>query len=169
MTSLISKSSRLADIRLSALTPATLSKSDFNTELMLRNLSEHLFYRTTLMTASASQKAICILFDTWITFEENLKEEVNKTSKTIGLLQKLQNISLRAALITIYKASAWLHCDKAYNNTFLEKIELIQYDPGFALTKATMRTWKENLCQELGLESFQQPWWYRKLCTFCKI
>ena len=64
MTSLISRSSRLADIRLSALTPATLSKSDFNTELMLRNLSEQLFYRTPLMTASASQKAICILFDT---------------------------------------------------------------------------------------------------------
>ena len=64
MTSLISRSSRLADIRLSALTAATLSKSDFNTELMLRNLSEQLFYRTPLMTASTSQKAICILFDT---------------------------------------------------------------------------------------------------------
>ena len=95
------------------------------------------------------------MFDTWINFEENLKEEVNKTSKTIGLLQKLQNISLRAALITIYKASAWLHYNNAYNSTFLEKIELIQYDSGFALAKATMRTWKESLCQELGLGSFQ--------------
>ena len=53
------------------------------------------------MAASTSQTALCIVLDTRLTFEENLKEVVNKTNKTIGLLRKLQNISPTAASITI--------------------------------------------------------------------
>ena len=64
----------LADIRLSALTPATLSKSDFNTELILRNLSEQLFYRTPLMTAYAFKK----LSVSCLTPESTLKKTLKR-------------------------------------------------------------------------------------------
>ena len=38
-----------------------------------------------------------------LTFEEHLNNVLNKVSKTIDLLGKLQNLLPRATLITIYK------------------------------------------------------------------
>ena len=58
-----------------------------------------------------------------------------KVNKTIGLLQKLQNILPRLALMTIYKAFVRPHLgygdviyDEAYNETFHQKLESIQYN-----------------------------------------
>ena len=49
----------------------------------------------------------------------------SKTNKTIGLLQKLQNLSASSSLFTIYKSFVRLHVDdgeiiydKAYNASF---------------------------------------------------
>ena len=99
-----------------------------------------------------------------------------KVSKTIGLLRKLQNLLPRAALITIYKAfiRPYLHyCDilydQAYNMSFLQKLDSIQYNACLDITGAIRGTLKEKLYQELGLESLQLRCWYRKLAMFCKI
>ena len=58
-----------------------------------------------------------------------------KVNKTIGLLRKLQNILPRLALMTIYKALVRPHLgygdviyDEAYNETFHQKLESIQYN-----------------------------------------
>ena len=58
---------------------------------------------------------------------------------------------------------------KAYNSSFHQNLEKIQYNLALAITGATRRTSKEKLYQELGLESLEKRLWYRKLCYFYKI
>ena len=51
--------------------------------------------------------------------------------------------------------------DQMYNGSLQQKVEAI---PG-----AIRGTAKENFFQELGLESLQYRWWYRKLCCFYEV
>ena len=81
-----------------------------------------------------------------------------------------------AALITIYKTFVRpdLDCgdvffDQTFNASFHEKLESIQYIACLALTGTIRGTSKENLYQELGLESLQHRRWYRILSFFYKI
>ena len=85
-----------------------------------------------------------------------------KISKTLGLLRKLHNLLPRFALITIYKAFARPYLDygdilddQAYNMSFHHKLEYIEYNAYLAITGAIGGTSKEELYQELGLESLQ--------------
>ena len=59
--------------------------------------------------------------------------------------------------------------DQAYNLSFREKLELIQYNAALALTGAIRSSSREKLYQELGLQSLQLRRWYKKLSCFHKI
>ena len=100
--------------------------------------------------------------DNRLTFDEHLTNVSNKTSKTMRLLWKLQNILSRPALHTIYKCFTRPHLDyvdiiydQAYNLSFRQKLESIQYNAALALTRVIRGSSRENLYQELGLESLQ--------------
>ena len=89
------------------------------------------------------------------------------------MLWKLQNIRPWTALLTIYKCFIRPHLDyddiiygQAYNLSFHQKLEAIQYNAALALTEAIRGGSNEKLYQELGLESLQLRRWYRKLCCF---
>ena len=117
-----------------------------------------------------------MILDTKLNFQEHLKNILNKVSKTIGLLRKLQNILSRGPLLTIYKSFIRPHLDygdviydQHYNNSFHQKLESIQYNAALAKTGAVRGSSKEKLRQELGLKSLQQRRWYRKLFDFFKI
>ena len=43
--------------------------------------------------------------------------------------------------------------DQSFNNSFLQKIESLQYNTALAITSAIRGTLRENIYQELGLES----------------
>ena len=82
----------------------------------------------------------------------------------------------RATLITIYKAFVRPHLDygdilydQAFNISFHDRLESVQYNACLAITGAIRGTSKEKLYQELGLESLRLRRWYRKLCLFYKI
>ena len=99
-----------------------------------------------------------------------------KISKTIDLLRKLHNFLPRAALITIYKAFIThqldygdILYDQAYNISFHQKLEFIQYNACLAITGAIRGTSNEEFYQEIGLESLQLRRCYRKLGMFYKI
>ena len=92
------------------------------------------------------------------------------------MLRKLQNNLPRTLLVTIYKFFVRPHLDfedilydHTFNNSFHEKLELIQYNAALALTSAIRSSSGEKLYQELGFESLQQQQWYQKLCLFFKI
>ena len=109
-------------------------------------------------------------------FLEHLRNIQAKVKKSTALLWKLQIILPRPSLLTIYKAFIRTHLDygdtihdQAYNDSFHQKLESIQYNAALAITGVIRDTSSEKLYQELGLESLQQRRWYRKLCTFLKI
>ena len=77
-----------------------------------------------------------------------------KISKTIGLILKLHNFLPRAALMTLYKACIRPHLDygdilyeQAYNMSFHQKLESIQYNACLVITGAIRGTSKKKLYQ----------------------
>ena len=101
---------------------------------------------------------------------------LNKVNKTVGLLRKFHNILPRPALIIISKSFISPHLDygdiiydQAYNASFHQKLELLQYNACLAITGAIRGTSREKLYEELGLESLQLRCWFRKLSFFYKL
>ena len=98
-----------------------------------------------------TQKHLRVILDVKLTFEEHLKNVLNKTNKTTGILRKLSNLLPRQALATIYKAFVRPHLDygdvpydQAFNNSFHTKTESIQYNDCLAIT-GVIRGTSENL------------------------
>ena len=125
---------------------------------------------------SIYQKHLGIILDSKLTFGNHLNMVTTKINKTIGFLRKLQNLSPKTVLITIYKAFVRPHLDygdilydQAFNLSFQQKLESIQYRVCLAITGARRGTTREKIYQELGLESLQLRRWYKKLALFYKI
>ena len=109
-----------------------------------------------------SQKHLGVVLDNRLLFEDHLKMILNKVNKTIGLLRKLQNISPRSALLTIYKGFVRPHLDygditydQAYNASFHQKLELLQCNARLAIKRAIRGTSRKQLYQDLALESLE--------------
>ena len=97
-------------------------------------------------------------------------------NKTIGLLRKFWNFLPRKSLLTIYESFILPHLDygdiiydQSHNTSFLQRLESLQYSLALAITGAIHGTSKEEHYNELGLESLQNRWWYRKLSFLYNI
>ena len=84
-----------------------------------------------------------------LNFEEHFENTLNNVNKTIGLLRKLQNALPRPSLLTIYKSFIRPHLDygdiiydQAYNASFQQKVESIQYNAALAIRGAIIGTSK---------------------------
>ena len=93
---------------------------------------------------------------------ERIQNVLNKVSKTIGLLPKYQKILPRHPSITIYKSLIRPHLDygdivydQAYNVSFHQKLESIQYSTALVITEGIKVTSREKLYHELGFESLE--------------
>ena len=135
-----------------------------------------LYFNDSSVKETCKQKHLGMLLDFRLDFQEHWKSLVKKVNKTVALSRKFQNILPRTALLTIYKCFVRTHLDyddiiydEAFNNSFLQKTESLQYNAPLAITGAIRGTSREKTYQELGLESLQQRHWYRKLCLFFKI
>ena len=123
----------------------------------------------------ALQKHLGMFLDCKLNFEEHLKTIVNKINKTIGLLLKFQNFLPRKSLLTTYKSFIQPHLDygdiiydQTYNTSFHQRLESFQYNAALAITGTICGTSKENLYNELGLESLSNTRWHRKLSFLYK-
>ena len=119
--------------------------------------------KMTVLWATCKQKHLGMLFDFRLDFQEHWKSLPIKVNTTVALLPKFQNILPRSAWLTIYKCSVRTHLDygdiiydQAFNNSFHQKIESLQYNVALAITGAIRGTSREKNYQELGLESLQQ-------------
>ena len=117
-----------------------------------------------------------MFLDPKLSFDEHIRCILIKTPKIIGLIRKLQPIILRTALLTIYKSFLRPHLDygdviydRAFNESFQNKLESLQCNAAFAITGAIRGSSREKLYQELGLELLKARRWYRKLCLFFKL
>ena len=94
-----------------------------------------LLFNNASVTRTSSQKHLGIILDNQLKFDDHIKQVFRKISKTTGVLRKLHYFLPRAALITIYKAFIRPHLDygdilfdQAYNMSFHQKLESIQYN-----------------------------------------
>ena len=110
----------------------------------------------TSITQSEIQNHLEMFLDSKLDFKEHIQNVLNKVSKTIGLLRKLQKFLPRPSLITIYKSFIRSHLDygdiiydQAYNVSFQQKIESIRYNAALAITGAIRGTSIEKFYYEL--------------------
>ena len=119
--------------------------------------------------SSQIQKHLGMILDSNLSYEHHIKSILNKVNKTIGLLRKFQLILPRHSLITIYKTFIRPHLDygdviydRAFNESFHQRLESIQYNAAIAITGTIRGTSSEKLFQELGLEILKSRRWFRK-------
>ena len=144
---------------------------------MKKTVHPPLLFNNASVTRTSFQKHLGIIIDNQLKFDDDKKMMFRKTSQNKGVLRKLHNFLPRAAaLITIYKAFIRSYLDyghilydQACNISFHQKLESIQYNACLAITVAIRGTSKVELYQEIGLESLQLRYWYRKLGMFYKI
>ena len=82
----------------------------------------------------------------------------------------------RKHLVTIYKSNIRPHLDygdiiydQPHIDTFVNKIESVQYNAALTITGAIRGTSKERIYRELGFESLADRWWFRRMCAFWNI
>ena len=92
------------------------------------------------------QKHLDVYLDDKLDFREHFQNIFKKMNRTISLLRKLQNNLPRAPLVTIYKFFIRPHLDyrtilydQAFNTSFHEKLESIQYNAALANNKRYKR------------------------------
>ena len=126
--------------------------------------------------SSQIHKHLGKILDSSLSYEHHSKPILNKVNKTIGLLRKFQLILPRHSLITIYKTFIRPHLDygdviynRAFNESFHQRLESIQYNAAIAIAETIRGTPSEKLFQELGLETLRSRGWFRKLYLFYKI
>ena len=117
-------------------------------------------FNNTNVKQTVFQKHLGLILDSQLSFEEHLKTILSKANKTIGLIRKLRNSLPRPSLMTLYKSFIPPHLDygdiiydQPFNNSFKNKIEIIQYKECLAITDSIRGTSKERLYEELGVES----------------
>ena len=104
-----------------------------------------------------------MFLDTKLDFQDHLKRIFSKVNKTIGLLRKLHHILPRSPLLTIYKSFIRPHLDygdiiydQAYNTSFHQTLDSIQYNTTLAITGTIRGISKEKLYDELGLKTLEK-------------
>ena len=96
--------------------------------------------------------------------------------KGIGVIKRLSKMLPRHSLLTICKSFVWPHLyygdilyDQPSSKSLCQKIETIQCNAVLVITGTIKGTSQIKLYSELGLESLEFRWWFRKLCLFHKI
>ena len=133
-------------------------------------------FNNSLVVPQSSTKHLGMILDSRLDFNAHLDAIISKASKGIGMIKKFQSVFSRKTLINIYKTFIRPHLDygdiiydKPYNESFISKLESIQYKAGLAITGAIKGTSRDLLYQELGLESLEKRRWCRRMCLFWKI
>ena len=95
----------------------------------------------------------------------------NKQAQEVISSRKIDKITIFKSFIKPHLDYGDIIYDRAYNTSFHQNIESIQYNAAQfnAITGAVKGTSREKLYQELGFESLQQRRWYRQLCCLFKI
>ena len=141
-----------------------------------KNIHPPLVFNNAIVSQTNSQKHLGVTLDLKLTFEEHLLNVIKTVNRTTGLMRKLQSVLPRITLVTIYKPFFRPHLDygnilydQAFNSSFCDRLESIQYKACLAITGAIRVTFREKLYQELGLEPLRLRRWYRKLFLFYKV
>ena len=119
-------------------------------------------FNNILVQRRTVQKHLGVYLDEKLNFNTHITEKIGKASKGIGVIKKLFKSLPRNALLTIYKSFVSPHLDYgdiAYdrhsNESFIRKLDQVQYNAALAITGAIKCTSRSKLHNELGLESWK--------------
>ena len=108
------------------------------------------------------QKHLGILLDEKLNFKQHVDSAILKMNKGISVIKKLRHSLPRKSLLTIYKAFLQplidygdIIYDQPKSESFLDKIESVQYKAALAIAGAIQGTSRDKLNQEIGLESLK--------------
>ena len=150
-------------------------------EVIFSKRTQKLFHPTVLFNnipvqCSTVQKHLGVYLDEKLNFNTHITEKIGKASKGIGVIKKLFKSLPRNALLTIYKSFVRPHLDygdivydRPNNESFISKLEQVQYNAALAITGAIKCTSRSKLYNELGLESLESRRRLRHLCFLHKI
>ena len=98
----------------------------------------------------------------------HINEKIEKATKGVNVIRKMNLLLPRSSLLTIYKSFVRPHLDygdviydQPNNSRLSDKTESVQYNAALAITGAIRGTSKDKLYQELGLESLKDRRWLR--------
>ena len=101
-----------------------------------------LMFNDTKVQLGTSQKHLGLILDSRIEFNKHIDYKINKCNKIICIMKRL-SLTLSRSLLTIYKSFARpildyadIICDKPFNESFKEKIEMVQYRAAVVITGA---------------------------------
>ena len=130
-------------------------------------------FNNSLIPSSSVHKHLGMYLDEKLSYNDHVKEKLNKAYKGIGVIRKLSPYLSRQSLLTIYKMHVRPHLDygdiiydQPGNELFCQKIESVQYNAALAITGAIRGTSSEKIYHELGLESLRDRRWLRRMCFF---
>ena len=134
-----------------------------------------IYLNNKLVKQVPSQENLGIISHSKLDFEEHLKNTLNKVNKTIALLRKLENFLPRGPLLTIYKSFVRPHLDygdviydQHYNNSFRQKLELMQYNAFLPIVGAFKRFLYGKTSSRIRFKILKTTRWIRKLHYFFK-
>ena len=111
-----------------------------------------LIFNNIQVNQTSHQKHLGMCLDNKLNFGEHERYITNKDNKSIGLLRKLQMIRPRWSLVTIYKSFIRPHLDyqniifdQAYNKSFHDNLELIQFNAFVGNNWCSKKYLRENL------------------------
>ena len=142
------------------------------------NNTDHpdLFFNNVQIDRCLNEKHLGLILDEKLSFKNHVDKKINKATKIIGTIRKLNSVLPRLSLLTIYKSFVRPHLDygdviydQPNNKSFIDKIESVQYDAALAITGAIRGTSRIKLYKELGLESLKDRRWMHRLFFFRKI
>ena len=122
------------------------------------------------------QKHLALFLDSKLNFFDHINEKFKKATKVVNVIKKMNLLLPRTSLLTIYKSFVRPHLDcgdviydQPNNFRLSDKMETVQYNAALAITSAIRGISKENLYQELGLESSKDRRWLRRMSYLYKI
>ena len=150
-------------------------------EVIFSKRAQKLFQPTVLFNNipvqhSTFQKHLGVYLDEKLNFNTYITEKIGKASIRIGVIKKLFKSLPTNALLTIHKSFVGPHLDygdivydQPNNESFISKLEQVQYNAALAITGALKCTSHSNFYNELGLESLESRRRLRRLCFLQKI
>ena len=108
-----------------------------------KKIHPKIFFNNIQISKADSQKHLGLHLDSKLIFGIHIKSILTKVDRTMGLLRKFQQVLPRTSLIAIYKAFIRPHLNyedvifhQAFNNSFHQSLESIQYNTTLAITGA---------------------------------
>ena len=122
------------------------------------------------------QKYLGFFLDFKLRVFDHINEKIEKATKGVNAIRKMNLLLPRSSLLTIYKSFLRPYLDygdviydQSNNSHLSDKIKTVQCNAALAITGAIRGTSKEKLYQEFELQSLKDRRWLRQMSYLYKI